>query len=363
MDTKEWICHIHRRLTDPEDRSVVVIVLRVLLWPLAAVYGGVAALRNVFYETGLKRIEEADVPVISVGNITVGGTGKTPFVVLLCERLMEQDVQPVVLSRGYGADSSSGVDDENDMLKSLLPEVPLVVNPDRAEGARTAVREHDADVLVMDDGFQHRRLARDCDIVLVDALDPFGNGFAVPLGSLREPISGLSRADVIVLTHVDQVPEERLQSIRMRVKQYTDSVPIATAQHTPVSFYEVGSQAGEEATVEDMGGEMDLWGAFCGIGNPEAFLRTLENLELRIKFFRAFPDHHAYTDGDLEQLGDRTREEGGRRLLTTEKDAAKIQRLTDQDREVPIWALRVRMTIATGKSDLWAGVDDCLVKS
>ncbi|MFW6457602.1 MAG: tetraacyldisaccharide 4'-kinase, partial [Planctomycetota bacterium] len=278
MRIKNYVCSFHRRVMDRDNQNAMIRLVRGFLWPFSILYGRLAGLRNWAYNYGLKSAVQVDVPVISVGNITVGGTGKTPFVVWLCEQLRRAGREPAILSRGYGKDASSGVDDENEMLGALVQDVPVVVNPDRVEGAKTAVQREGADVLVMDDGFQHRRLARDCDIVLVDALNPFGGGRAIPLGTLREPLSGLSRAHVLVITRSDQVKRNRLERLIETLQGYTGTVPVAIARHAPSGMYEMG-RAADDAVVADLDALREKrWGAFCGIGNPAAFRRTLEGM-------------------------------------------------------------------------------------
>ncbi|MFW6456848.1 MAG: tetraacyldisaccharide 4'-kinase [Planctomycetota bacterium] len=362
MNWKDRACKFHRRLTDPQERGFGIVLLRAVLWPVSLFYGFVSALRNCLYDMGLKKVRCVSVPVISVGNVTAGGTGKTPFVAWLCRRLKRRGKSPAILSRGYGADATTGIDDENEMLATLVEDVPIVVNADRAAGAKYAIDRHGSDVLVMDDGFQHRRLARDCDIVLLDALNPFGGGHLIPLGMLRESISGLSRADAVVITRTDQVSGDQLNQLRGTIQRYAEPIPVAMARHSPCGMYEVGE--GSEDNTEDEGVVLSngRWGAFCAIGNPQAFRRTLESLGADIAFFRAYADHHAYDQTEMDELcrGAKTGKCAG--LVTTEKDARKIRRLVaggDGGRP-SVWALRVSMEVVVGESDLWGEIERTL---
>lgn len=335
----------HRRVTDPGERGLAPALCRAVLSVAATGYGLAARVRNVCYDRGWRAARRAAVPVISVGNITAGGTGKTPFVAWLARFLQRHQLRPAILSRGYGRDPRSGLDDENQMLHSLAPGVPIVVDPDRVRGAQEAVNRRGADVLVMDDGFQHRRLARDLDIVLVDAVDPFGGGRLLPRGLLREPLKGLERANLVVLTRTDLVPAGALQQIRGRVSEYALWAPGVLCVHRPTGLRCVaggGHDLMPEALAEGR------WAAFCGIGNPSGFRRTLEKLGAEIAEFVAFPDHHSYTDAELDVLLNSALEAGCRGVLTTEKDAIKVQRLLRGKGTVPVMALQVRVDITDG---------------
>jgi len=341
----------HRHILEPGRGGAGLALCRGALALASAGYGAAVRLRNLAYERGLRRSCRAGVPVVSVGNITAGGTGKTPFVAWLAALLGRRGLRPAVLSRGYGAGGGGGLDDENELLRRLVPGVPVVVEPDRVRGAERAVREHSADVLVLDDGFQHRRLARDLDIVLVDALRPFGGGRLLPLGLLREPPSGLARAHVIVLTRCDLASPARLEELRRELAGHAPRAEVATARHRPVGLRPVGPPQGAEAPrLGELAG--GVWGAFCGLGNPEAFRLTLRRLGADIVQFTAFPDHHHYRPAELARLMGAAAEAGCRGLLTTEKDAVKLEGLVPRVPPVPLFALCVRMELTEGREAL-----------
>ena len=352
MSFVERAYRLHRRIINPNERGVLLGVCRAVLWPPAALYSLAVRLRNAAYDRGWKTVHRAAAPVISVGNITAGGTGKTPFVAWLCERLTAKDTRPAILSRGYGADEESGVDDENQMLQKLAPGTPVIVDPDRVAGAERAITDHDADVLVMDDGFQHRRLHRDFDLVLIDALLPFGGGHTLPRGLLREPAGSLRRADAVVITRADQVGEEELLALQERVRAHAGPVPLACADHVPTGLSPVGEGPAPEIEALREG----TWGAFCGLGNPDGFRRTLRDLGAELDFFRVFPDHHVYTREEVETLQRRGLELRCRGLLTTEKDAIKLRSLPKLPIALPMHALQVRMEVGQGEQQLWRGI-------
>ena len=352
MTLKRTIGAFHQKLVDPRQRGLCLGACRDMLGLAAIAFGTAVRLRNRAYDCGLVRLRRAEVPVISVGNITAGGTGKTPFAAWLAGLLVERGRRPAILSRGYGADPRTGLDDENRMLAALAPGIPVVADPDRARGASCAIAEHGADVLVLDDGFQHRRLARDLDIVLVDSLRPFGGGHLLPRGLLREPLNGLTRAGAVVLTRSDQAEPPRLQGIKEAVARYAGQVPIALAVHRPVGLQGSGAgrHGGDPFSLEDL--REGRWAAFCGLGNPEAFRLTLEGLGAHVARFAVFPDHHRYDSEEVAVLLADARRHGCRGLVTTEKDAIKVEPLLGGASPVPVLALQVRIEVRDGRESL-----------
>ena len=255
--------------------------LRAASWPYGlAVWG-----RNRLFDRGWKAIHRAAVPVVGVGNLTLGGTGKTPCVEYVARFYRGLGVQVAIISRGYGA--AAGRNDEAMVLEENLPDVPHLQDPDRAAAAERAVEELESELLVLDDGFQHRRLHRDLDIVLIDATRPPQRDYLFPRGTLREPAGGLKRAGAIVLTRCDQVGAEAVAATRDWLGRRFPGKPVATTEHRPVAADEFRGK---------------VVGAFCGIGNPAAFRRTLEDLGATVAAFRTFPDHHPYTRADVDDL-------------------------------------------------------------
>ena len=291
-------------------------------------YSLVTGLRNRLYDAGCLNATRLDVPVICLGNITVGGTGKTPMVVWLCQQLQKRSRRPAILTRGYKA-SATGDNDEVKLLRNALPDVPVVVDSDRVRAGRHAVAEHHADVLVMDDGFQHRRLGRDLDIVLVDSTCPFGFGAVLPRGLLRESLTQLRRARAVVLTRADQVLPAELDEIRQQVESrlnvssstgLSGPKPILTGRHEPRAI--VNMDGHEEGLAQLQGRRVF---AFCGIGNPEAFVATLATLGADVVGRRFFDDHHHYRAQDCRDILQAAQQERADWLLTTQKDSVKLE--------------------------------------
>ncbi len=317
-------------------------LLRGLLWLASWPYGLVVWLRNQAYDRGWLRCHRARVPVISVGNLTVGGTGKTPMVEFLARYYRQKERLVCLLSRGYGSDS--GRNDEALVLEENLPDVPHLQGADRAALANTAVEELESEVLLLDDGFQHRRLCRNLDLVLVDATDPWGGGQLLPRGLLREPVSSLRRADAVVLTRCDQV--ETVEPLRQQVRRYLGDKPLAETVHQPETLV----NASGAMQPLDLLRQRPVAG-FCGIGNPQAFQRTLTDLGSQLIDFRAYPDHHPYSREDvaaLQQHADTLPSDAV--LVTTQKDLVKLR--LDQLGGRPLWAVRIGLAFRTGQADL-----------
>lgn len=331
-------------LVSGRSRGVWPRVERGGLRLLGAPYGWAVRLRNRLYDAGWKRQQRASVPVISVGNLTLGGTGKTPCVEYVARFFCERDKRVAILSRGYG--SERGRNDEALVLEENLPDVPHLQGADRAALAAVAVEELESEVLVLDDGFQHRRLARDLDLVLIDATNPWGHGHLFPRGLLREPVSGLRRAGAVVLTRCDQASATERGRIREVVARHAPGRPIGETIHRPWELVASDRRTAPADRVKDR-----PVAAFCGIGNPDAFRRTLHDLGANVADFRTFPDHHPYTRADVDNLRDWARRQAtDGMVLTTQKDLVKLclPQLGGRD----LWAVRIGLHFTAGQAEL-----------
>lgn len=337
------------RLVRGESRGPRDRLARAGLSAVGAGYRLGVAARNLAFDRGWKPAHRASVPVVSIGNITLGGTGKTPMVEWACRHYRDRGLRVAILSRGYG--SAGGLNDEGLVLDANLPDVPHLQAPDRVANARIAVEELESEILVLDDGFQHRRLARDLDVVLLDALEPFGHGRIFPRGLLREPISSLRRAGVVVLSRADLVPTDRRAAIRERVEHAAGRRVWAEARHAPRDLIDADGGSVGLDTLGDSGPVV----AFCGLGNPEGFRRTLAGLGVEPVGFRSLSDHHDYTAADVIDLGAWARERGAALALTTQKDLVKLRTVAIGG--VPLRALRIGLELLEG-GDLLAGALD-----
>jgi tetraacyldisaccharide 4'-kinase len=336
--------HHYLRLVAGEPRGLGAALQRLGLRVASLPYEMAMRLRNVAYQRGWLSSQCVPVPVVSVGNLTAGGTGKTPCVEYVARFYRGLDQRVAILSRGYG--SAGGRNDEALVLEENLPDVPHLQGADRVALAHTALEELESEILVLDDGFQHRRLARDLDIVLVDATAPWGHGYLLPRGLLREPRSSLRRAGVIVLTRCDQTPDEQREQLRQTIARLAPAVPVVETSHGPVDL-----SNSEQASVSLDSLREGPVAAFCGIGNPQAFRRTLLDRGADVIAFREYPDHHAYNREDVEDL---RRWAGslpaGITIVTTQKDLVKLRLSRLGDR--PLWCLRIRLRVESGQDVL-----------
>lgn len=335
-------------LLSGERQTFAAAMLRLVLSFLEPFYTIAVTTIRLLYNLRLLQVVRVSVPVISVGNITTGGTGKTPVVALVTQLLQEGGYRPGIASRGYrtlsGETGSEMANDEKLLLHQLCPEVPHLQDRDRVRVARELIREFGCDRIVLDDGFQHRRLARDLDLVLIDATNPLGYGHLLPRGLLREPLTSLGRADLLVITRVDQVTLEELAGIQETLRVFSRA-PIVEMRFEAVGWIDPEGQRADLAEIpEDPV-------VFCGIGNPGNFRRQLEHLGVRVREerWRAFPDHHHYTETEIAELCREARASGGI-LLTTQKDLVKLAGRMPAD--VECRALRIEAVIQSGQEHL-----------
>jgi tetraacyldisaccharide 4'-kinase len=327
-----------------ERRGVGATLARAGLRIASVPYGCGVRLRNLAFDRGWKKSVAAPVAVVSVGNLTVGGTGKTPCVEAVARFFRQRDRRVCILSRGYGAEH--GRNDEALVLEENLPDVPHLQGADRVELAAIAAEELDSEVLVLDDGFQHRRLKRDLDIVLIDATGPWGHGYLLPRGLLREPMSGLRRAQVVMLTRCDLATPQRLAEISAEVRRRAPQADIVETTHRPSAWVNASRHSAALAALDGR-----PVAAFCGLGNPEAFRRTLTGLGTEVIDWRTFPDHHAYSRQDVDGLRTWARAlPPGSAVATTQKDLVKIRLDALADKE--LWALKIQLQVRCGQEAL-----------
>jgi tetraacyldisaccharide 4'-kinase len=304
-------------------------------------YRAAVAARNAMFNTGIRKPARLPRPAISVGNITTGGTGKTPMVCELARRLDK----PAVLLRGYrAAEGHSG--DEATMLQHELGEaVPVEANPDRVAGAAAVLgRRPDVQAFILDDGFQHRQVHRDLDLVLIDALNPFGFGRLLPRGLLREPPGALRRADAVIVTRADQVEAGALRELDRKIESLSGRPPIAHAAHQWACLCD---HLGNEVALATIGNRQVA--AVTGLGNPAGFERSLQSHCAGVALTTRFDDHHAYTAEEVEHLLQSAHAAGCDAVVTTEKDFTKWPAINPP---LPVYRAVVRMVFLDGEAAL-----------
>lgn len=347
-------------LISSRSQGLFADMLRALLTGLSWCYSLVIRLRNVYFDAVPGAVKRLPAPIISVGNLTVGGTGKTPMVIEIAEAVRQRGHRVAVLTRGYvtkhGRNSASDASesDEAMLLRRRCPQAMVMVNPRRAAGGQAAI-EAGCDVLVMDDGFQHRRLGRDLDLVLVDATRPFGFGSMLPRGLLREPRGALRRAHLIVMTRSDQIDAERRKLLHGRLERLSGGLPVIEAAHRPACFVNL---AGETVSIGD---PSDIRAVlFAGIANFDGFRQTVEAMGVEVAAAYEYPDHHVYGADELEGLRDVADNLEANALIATEKDAVKLEHRW-RDGTCPLLILRMKMQFdEAGAVVLEQKIDDLL---
>lgn len=339
---ESWEQYGHRVISG-QAAGVAAGALRAGLRIAEPFYASLMRARNGMYASGLFGARPLGRPAISVGNITAGGTGKTPFVLWLANRLREQGHRPAILMRGYK--SAGGISDEQRMLEMHLNDgakVPISAhaNPSRIAGAQQAISAHpEIDVFILDDAFQHRKVARNLDIVLINAASPFGYGHVIPRGLLREPMCGLARAQAIVLTHSDESSD--VAALERDIREHAPAAPIFHAKHALVGLRGAESRP-DTIPLDEL--RRRRFFAVSGIGHPESLLRRLNEFGASFVGHHWFGDHHAYTADDLKVIRNRARAAGAEWIVVTEKDWAKIERLGGANADEPgIYRLRMEM--------------------
>lgn len=332
--------------------------LKFILYLASFVYGLIVKIIKYVYRVGIFRRHQLGKPVISVGNITWGGVGKTPLVELIAEFIKQQDLKPVVLMRGYKGKKDAGtlISDEAMTLERSLNDVPVIVGKDRVQGATAFLEKQSADVFLLDDGFQHRRVKRDMDIVALDATNPFGNGCLIPRGILREDLKSLSRADLFVITKSD-IGHVNVGNIKKRLKTIAADVPIIETIHQPECFERLHD--GEEFDVNLIKDQSIC--SFCSIGDPQSFEKTLVALGAQLKRNFSFRDHHWYEHRDIQEIVDYAKSQDIQYIVTTLKDAVKLDEHADLfGEDLQCWILKMKIRIIHGKGEFFDRISHLL---
>jgi tetraacyldisaccharide 4'-kinase len=333
---------------------------------LSRLYQTIVGARNSLYETGVFKSHSLGAKTISIGNVTVGGTGKTPLVAFVAEVLAETGEKVCILTRGYGrenprkqvlvsdgekitADVRAAGDEPFELAGKLLGKAVVVANANRLAAGNWAREQFGITVFVLDDAFQHRRVKRDLDVVCIDATNPFGNGATLPTGILREPLANLKRADAIVITRANLI--EDVSNLKSQISKYNLTCPIFVSENRISRLIELRSflaKSLDSPRAEDKGQKTkDSYLAFCALGNPNNFFEQLRGENFNLVAAREFPDHHFYTPKDIEKLLTKAKQTNAKMLLTTAKDAVKLK---DLNVDLPCFVAEIEM-VFDGEND------------
>jgi tetraacyldisaccharide 4'-kinase len=321
--------------------------LALALWPLSVVYRLVVSAKNWMYDAGWLKTKRLNGMVISVGNLTTGGTGKTPMVLWLAQRFLAEGKSVAILSRGYKG--SRGTSDEIELLRRRLGDgVRFGVGPDRFASGAKLEGEQKVDVFLLDDGFQHRQLARDLDILMLDGSRKLKNEWLLPAGTLREPISASRRADLLVVSRKFERPPIEARDAHAHHIFY--------AQTRLVGFRRLGGEPSDYKYASTINRSPSF--AFCGIGNPDAFFADLVSWRVELVGEKTFRDHHAYSELDIERLEAEADKVSAADFVTTEKDAANLALVVGKFRR-PVWVAVIDF-VFSAESELDAAIERVL---
>lgn len=348
----------HRKVVSGESEGALAGVARGLMRAISIPYSAASSLIEIV-KTGQGGLK-VDAPVISVGNLTVGGTGKTPLVSKVVTDLIAKGRRPVILSRGYAADAS-GTNDEARVLSRAHPDVLHLQDKNRAKSAEYASDACLGDVIVLDDGFQYHALHRDLNICTLDATNPFGYDAVLPRGLLREPVTGLYRARPVVITRAELVSDAELEAIKARVLEVNPYAKIIVSEMAFTTLVDVkdGTIAETGAAPDALAGEPIV--AASGIGNPDAFRRGLARCGARVRADVEKGDHHAWSAADVTELVRVANEQSATAVVTTMKDAVKLAVLDWPSEAPPLRAIDVEVRITDG-ADVWDDLLDEVLK-
>lgn len=344
-----------RRIQSGEAKQLTAWGARVILRVASVFYGLAVRVRNWQFDSGRRETVKADVPVVCIGNLTTGGTGKTPVVCHLAQWLRQNGLRVAIVSRGYGS-GESGVNDEALEMSVRLPDVPQVQDADRVEAARVAVEELESQVVLMDDGYQHRRLGRDYNIAVVDATCPFGYGYLLPRGLLREPVSALRRAEAVIVTRTDSVSAQEVdQTISVICKNVKADTPVVRSTHRPTDLLVFPDQA---VSFDKIQGKKVV--AVCGIGNPSAFRATLESCGATVHDLVEFSDHSEFGPSEVRGLMEYAQTHASEfdAFVCTHKDLVKLQ--TDRLGGKTLYALRIELSFVDSPQPIYDGIGGLL---
>ena len=340
-----------------ERNDGVAVLVRIPLLLVSIFYGFAVKCILLGYQYGWFKKRKLPVPVVSIGNLTVGGVGKTPMCIFLAKMLTARNVKPLVLTRGYSpglCKEELGESDEVQLLREALGDVPVVSGSNRYKSGLMAMAEYKPEVVLLDDGFQHWKLYRDLDILLIDCTNPFGNGFLLPAGILREYSTAISRAGLIILTKADR---GNVLELRKQIDLFYSGISIAEAVHRPVSLTDIFTS--QEIPLKKI--QAPVVG-FCGIGDPLSFKALLISVGSDVKEFIPYMDHHDYQINDMIKIRKHCEHVGVKTIVTTKKDAVKLMAFKDLWLGYNLYSLNIQIEITKGLDEIRRKLDHLLLR-
>ncbi|MEW6170939.1 MAG: tetraacyldisaccharide 4'-kinase [Candidatus Omnitrophota bacterium] len=332
-------------LATDQKNNFFAIIIKVFLYIFSLIYGVIVFFNVCFYKISIFRSYKLNCVVISVGNITWGGTGKTPFLIELSNYLKNEGHKIAILTRGYK--SYKNIGDETALLKNNLKDVLVISGKNRLKNALIALKEYSIDTIILDDGFQHYKIARDLDIVLLDSTNPFGNKNLIPRGILREPISSLKRAHIFLLTKVDLV--NQVMELEKKLTKINPKAMILESRHAPIQIYDLKTN---DTLNLDILKNKNIC-SLSAVASPESFTKTLENLKAKIILDFSFLDHHEYSLKEIENIIKECRNKNIDTIVTTQKDAIKLKDFNLDLSNIKIFVLKIKLEITENKEKLY----------
>ncbi|MFC1674790.1 tetraacyldisaccharide 4'-kinase [Candidatus Omnitrophota bacterium] len=333
-------------LATDKYRGFFTLLPKAVLWMLSLIYGSLVKILAFIY---LFKPQRLKAKVVSIGNITLGGSGKTPLVEFTVRLLTGQGRKVAVLSRGYKRRRQSGwesMGDEPYMLEQKLGGIPVIIDKDRVRSANLAVDDYGVDTVILDDGMQQWRIKKDLEVVTIDATEPFGNGYLLPRGILREPLSALKRADIFVLTKTNLNPD--IQDIKDQLRRFNRKAPIVESAHKPIDLLPIDGPP-EIVALEALKGKRAT--LLSGIADPDSFENLILSLGCKPVLHLRFPDHHRYSQRDINRAIADSQRNSIDTIITTQKDAVRLQGLQGAEIDVRFLALRIALEMVRNEEE------------
>lgn len=326
---------LHYKIVSATSPNLLILLLRGLLYLLSIPYLFISKTRAFCYRSKIFKIHRIEKPVLSVGNISAGGTGKTPLCLELIQISLELKLIPALVSRGYGKD-------EQIIYQKKFPNLPMSFSANRIKACNELIQKHpELSLFILDDAFQHQKIHRDINILIVNASQPFGYNYCLPRGFLRESLTAMNRATLVILSHADEIVHSEKEKLKNKILSLIDkNVPIIEAFHDPDYLVTPTGKSIDFQQFKALG--LKKTGILCGIAHPDAFITTLKKCQITPSSMFVYPDHHPYSSDDFKKLGEENQTFDC--LITTEKDIVKIPLDTIKDLNIFTLVMKIKLS-------------------